>query len=91
MKTKAEFAQFMSTVASDRDLVHFFRSWGEDTIVICGDDDRALELDCAGTNVKLYYFDNFTNDAISYCTDLDLSHPESIDHIMEWLDKIETS
>ena len=57
---KTGFTNYMSAVASDRDLIHFFKSEGpDDRIIICGDDDRALELDCEGTDVKLYYFQSF--------------------------------
>lgn len=84
---KSDFAVYMSAVASERQLPHIFKD--NETLTIYGDDDRALELICEGTEVKLYFFNSFTNDAIYQCTEIDLADPGSIDLIMEWLDKIE--
>ena len=84
---KTEFLKYIADIADERGLPWGYRLISG--IIIRGKDDKAMEVVNEGTTVALYYFSSFTNDAIWYCNEMDLSDPESIPWIMEWLDRLE--
>lgn len=84
----SDFIKYMINEVEERNLR--YRRRMVTGIVVFGpkNDDKALEIISDGSLVSLYYFSSFTNDAMSYWDDKDLSDPDSIDWIMEWLDKL---
>lgn len=84
------FCKMLSAIAEERNLRWYIKS-GVD-ITIRGVESRALEIFLdEGTNISLYYFDDFESDAITYCTELDLVDPDSINIVMKWLNKTDGS
>jgi hypothetical protein len=86
VRKQTKFLQYISDIAEDQGLTWHYRLMGG--IIIKGREDQALELVNEGTNIALYYFSSFTNDAIWYCDEMDLSDPKSIDWVMEWMSKL---
>ena len=84
---KTEFLKYIADMAEERDLEWCYRVLSG--IIIRGKNDKAMEVVNEGTTVALYYFSSFTNDAIWYCDEMDLSDPKSIPWIIEWLDKLD--
>lgn len=81
-----EFIRYMSLIAEDKNLPSVYKF--PDSIIIKGKNDRALEICCDESTILLYYFLRWSDRAIHYCNEDDLHDPNSLDWVMEWIDKL---
>jgi hypothetical protein len=85
--TPPDIIKYVADVAEERNLACWWSP--PDTLVIHGNGGAALELDSIGTKVNLYFFKDYNDfdKDISWCEELDLTSPTSIDIILKWLNE----